>query len=153
MVIEAKPGSNGRAVGTATYRDGGRPDLQIVASRALGDGSASVCDRVPPNAGGVPGVDPPQFSDAPEIVAALNDFGCRFLDGTGQPRARSRNDACILKADGSFDFARPDSTVQFCGFVDVPMAFPAGDTRVTVRVADTSGVLGPPAQIIIRVGP
>ncbi len=153
LVIEAKPGSNGRPVGTETFREGGRPALQVLVSRALGDGSSAVCDRLPPNAGGVPGTDPPQFTDAPEVVDAMNDMGCRFLDGAGQPRGRSRNDACILKPDGGFDFARSDSTVQFCGFVDVPIVFPPGDTLVTVRVADTSGTLGPPAALIIRVGP
>lgn len=153
LVIEGRPGNSGSPVGSASFREGGAPDLLVVVSRPLGDGSPSVCDRLPPNTGGVPAIEPPDFTDRPEVIAALNDLGCRFLDGAGQPRARNRNDACILRGDGSFDFANSSSTVQFCGFVDIPIRFPPGDTVVTARLRDTAGNLGPAARIVVRVAP
>ncbi len=151
LVIEGRPGATNVAVGTVTFRENGPPDLQILVSRALGDGSTRVCDRLPPGAGGVPAIDPPQFRDTPEVIDALNDFGCRFLDGSGQPRGRGKNDACVLKADGGFDFVNATSTVQFCGFIDVATRFPSGDVRVTVRLRDERGQTGPAAQIILRI--
>lgn len=153
IVVEARPGSSGTAVGTVTYRENGPPDLQMLVSRPLGNGSREVCDRLPPHAGGVPAVEPPVFDDSPAVIDALNDLGCRFRDGTGQPRGRSRSDACILKPDGGFDFGSPDSTVQFCGFIDATTRFPNGDVRITVRIRDELGRTGPTAAILVRVQP
>lgn len=153
IVVEGKPGASGTAVGTVTYRENGPPDLQVLVSRPLGNGSLEVCDRAPPQAGGVPAIDPPVFDDSPAVIDALNDLGCRFRDGAGQPRGRGRNDACILEPDGGFDFGNRDSTVQFCGFIDVATRFPSGDVRITVRLRDELGRTGPPAQMLVRVQP
>lgn len=153
LVVEGRPGVSGSPVGTASFQEGVAPDLQVFVSRPLGDGSPAVCDRIPPNTGGVPAIDSAGFGDRPEVIDALNDLGCRFLDGAGQPRARNRNDACVLRADGGFDFVDPSSTVQFCGFVDVPIRFPSGDTLVTVRLRDTAGNVGAAARILIRIAP
>lgn len=151
LVVEGRPGTANVPVGTVTFRENGPPDLQILVSKPLGDGSARVCDRLPPAAGGVPAIDPPVFSDLPEVIDALNDLGCRFLDGAGQPRGRGKNDACVLKPDGGFDFVNSSSTVQFCGFIDVAARFPPGEVRVTVRLRDERGQTGPTAQIILRI--
>ncbi|GIW44697.1 MAG: hypothetical protein KatS3mg077_1979 [Candidatus Binatia bacterium] len=151
IVVEGRPGPSSVAVGTVTFRENGPPDLQVLVSRPLGDGSPEVCDRLPPRSGGVPAIDPPVFGDAPEVIAAMNDLGCRFLDGGGQPRGRGKNDACVLQPDGGFDFVRSNSTVQFCGFIDVATRFPAGEVRVTVRLRDESGQTGESARIILRI--
>lgn len=149
LVIEGKPGSSGRPLGSSTYRSdlSGLPDLQIVASRALGDGSAEVCDLRPRVADGVPAVDPPLFDD----VAAVNDLACRFRDGAGQSLGRTAADACVQFDNGSFGFVAPDSTLQFCALVDRAWSFPPGDTLLTVRLRDTSGNVGAPAQIVVRI--
>ena len=152
IVVEAKPGSNGASVGTSAYDEGGRPDLQVIVSRDLGDGSPAVCDNQEPNFGGVPGVDPPSFADTPMITDALNDLGCRFVDGTGAPVGRPPTEACVLFQDGEQRFVDPASTVQFCARVTKPMSFPVGDTVVSARVRDDSGMVGPELQIVIRVG-
>lgn len=151
IVLEGRPGSNGRPVGMSTYRSdlSDLPDLQIVASRALGDGSAAVCDARPPQAGGVPGVDPPRFDDP----AVVNDLACRFRDGVDQPSGRTAGDACVQFDNGSFGFVAPDSTVQFCALVDRAWTFPDGDTLLTARLRDTSGNVGAPAKMIVRIAP
>jgi hypothetical protein len=154
IVVEGRPGPGGGTLGASPYDPTvtNLPDLQIVASRNLGNGSPAVCDRLPPQSGGIPAVDPPRFDQT--TVAALNDFGCRFLDGNGQPSGRSRGDACVLFNDGNYDFVqRAGSTLQFCGFVDAVMHFPPGDTLLTARLRDVNGTPGLPQQIIVRIGP
>jgi hypothetical protein len=157
IIVEGRPGLNGTEVGQSAYDPSlsGLPDLQIVASRALGNGSGAVCDRYPPEAGGVPAVNPPRF-DAP-LVEAINDFACRFVDGNDQPEGRNRGEACVLFDDGGYDFVRHTppviSTVQYCGFIDAVLHFPPGDTLITARLLDVDGNPGPPAQIIVRVAP
>lgn len=151
LIVEGRRGPSGVDVGRSSYDSSGSglPDLQIVVSRTLGDGSAAVCDRFPPQAGGVPAVDPPRFDDQ---AAAVNDLACRFVDGGGQPVGRGRNDSCVLYDDGSFDFAAKTSTVQFCGFVDAVFHFPPGDTIVTARLLDQEGHPGEPMRIVVRIG-
>lgn len=163
IVIEAKPGSSGFAPGAIQFTDdaGARPDLQLQSNRDLGSGSglgsAAVCDTLPPDAGGVPGFNPPTFDPGSQAVTdALNDFGCRFDNNTGDP--------CILVDTNNTGgpcnrdthnpgFGAPSSSIQFCtgGTVSRSLAFQKGDTRLTVQWRDTVGNLGTPAQIIIRV--
>jgi len=157
IVVEAREGANGAAIGRASFEfdpfdPGARPDLQIQANRDLGDGSAEVCDNGADRFGGVPGIDPPSFAETPEIAAALNDFGCRFIDGSGQTLGRLPDEACVKFPDGEFRFVDPLSTVEFCATISRPLAFPPGDTIVTARVRDASGVAGPARQIVVRVG-
>lgn len=158
MVIEARPGASGSTPGTVRYNSEpgnpfARPDLQIEVNRDLGNGSVGVCDKgstdpdAPPP-GGVPAISPPSYDPTSQAVAdALNDFGCRF-----DPRQSSEN-ACTFSSFGNYRFASTLSTVQFCseGPVDFGYRFPTGDTLVTVRWRDVSGVLGPEARIVIRV--
>ncbi|HVN84744.1 MAG TPA: hypothetical protein VMW17_07870 [Candidatus Binatia bacterium] len=165
LVVEGRVGSSGRPINGSTYNTDPqdptqRPGLQVEVSLALGNGSATVCDNQLPNPGGVPAVSPANFSVTQTISDALNDLGCRFVDGTGKPGSRGQNDACTQFPDGTFAFVcgnstnpnctRGASTLQFCGPINRPLTFTAGDTVVTVRLLDTSGNPGPQAQLIIR---
>ncbi len=127
------------------------PDLQVLVSEPLGDGSSEVCDNVAPVFGGVPAIVPPSFSLDPDTVAALNDLGCRFRDGNGRPRGRGLFDECVAFDDGSFGYVAEDSEIQFCAQITSPLEFPRGDTVVTARVRDVNGTYSAPQQIIIRV--
>lgn len=157
LVVEARRTNNTERVGNQTFNhaEGSatqRPDLQILASRPLGDGSAAVCDNEEPSFGGIPAVDPPDFGEALAVADALNDFGCRFLDGAGDMSGRTRNEACALRLDGEYDFVDSRSETEFCALISAPFAFPTGDTLLTVRVRSVAGLLGPPAQIVVHVG-
>jgi hypothetical protein len=117
-----------------------------------------VCDIVTPPFGGVPGIDPPRFDDSAAVVDALNDFGCRFVDGTGNPFARGCATSCVRNTNGDYACVDGNTAAQFCVLVDTPLQFPPGDTLVTVRVRDQlpNGQpvnLGAPRQLIMRVQP
>lgn len=129
------------------------PNLLIEVSRDLGDGSTAVCDDSPGAFGGVPAVDPPDFSATPFIAAAINDFACRFKNDLGNPGARTKSfNSCIVFPDGSFNFYDPTTRVQFCGMIDSTFDFGVGDTVVTVRVSDVGSPshVSRSAQIVIR---
>lgn len=153
IVVEAMPGRSGAQVAPSTFDSPNPPDLQIQVTRALGDGSTVVCDDMPPFLGGVPPIDPPDFSTDPTVADRLNDLACRFIDGNGLKVGRQCGPltACVLQTDGEFDCVREESTRQFCGFINQALAFPQGDTLVTVRVRDAIGLLGPPKQLILHV--
>jgi hypothetical protein len=156
LVVEAKPGPSTRTVGPNAFSSNPadpsvRPDLQVIVSRALGDGSPAICDDMPPFIGGVPAS--PSFDLTQPISDAINDLGCRFLDGSGQPRARDKDNACTKFADGNYKFVSSNATVQFCSQVGEAFEFPVGDTVVTVRVRDVSGQPGPQASFVVRVLP
>ena len=154
IVIEAAPGTSGAAVGTSSYDVTllSLPDLQIQVNRPLGNGSSAVCDDPIAAPGGVPATDPVSFDETPANITHINDFACRFVDGQGNPEARtSPQDSCVAFASGDFAFANEDSTTQYCGFINVPLAFPAGDTIVTARLRDVDGNVGEEEQIIVRV--
>ena len=153
--VEGRPGASGAPVGDSTYREdlSALPDLQIIASRDLGNGSAAVCDISQPNAGGAPGVSPPSFEATEANIKTINDFACRFRDGQGLPRGVTQQDACVQFVSGDYGFVDVDSTLQFCGLVARTLAFPDGDTLVTVRLRDTNGFVGPSKQLIVRIEP
>jgi hypothetical protein len=157
LVIEARPGSSGRPPGFAAYSDVGLPDLQMILSRPLGDGSLALCDIRPPLIGGVPATDPLIFTDDLTATNAINDLGCRVNDGAGQPVARSSSQqACTASSAASstgFDFVNPASTVQYCLPIALAWAFPSGDTVVAARVRDTGGAISAVREIVVRVGP
>jgi hypothetical protein len=158
LVIEARPGAAGNGVGVDAFdASGGLPDLQIIVSRPLGNGSELVCDDALPNIGGVPATDPLSFSDAPEVAAAINDLGCRVNDGAGNPVGRTASPQACTRTDapGGFGFGYVDvnSTMQYCLPIARPWGFPVGDTIVAVRVRDTDGVLSASKEIVVRVTP
>jgi hypothetical protein len=151
VVVEGRRGDDNVPLGTSTFDYDPRdpsllPDLQIVAGERLGRGTAAVCD----NTGGVPAVSPPDFTPTLATSRAINDFGCRFIDGSGRPRGRLISSACVLHADGQYRFAHTESQIQFCATMSRSMIFPKGDTLLTVRLRNTAGVTGGPSQIIVR---
>lgn len=155
LVVEAKPGPNAQAVGQnlPTEDDGATlPDLLIQSNKPLGNGSLTVCDKgPPPDLGGVPGFDPPNFNlDSAPVRQGMIDFACRF-----QVHLRS-DDACTINSLGNFRFAtaQPTSqTIQFCfePAVGTEVAFPHGATILTVRARDKQGGVGDPVQIVVDV--
>ncbi|MBX3024330.1 hypothetical protein KF840_05410 [bacterium] len=155
LYVEARPGPSNRAVGQTTFNSSLSdpnllPNLQIVVSRPLGNGSTKVCDNGPdPPIGGVPATDPPMFGGSQASANAINDLSCRF-----NARASS-GDACTRNRQQDPSFVVSTTRVQFCPTLGVgsEIAFPLGDTRVTVRITDILGQPGPPASIIIRVVP
>lgn len=155
LVIEARPGIAGDPIGAQAFDPtGGLPDLQLLVSRSLGDGSALICDDTPPNIGGVPATDPLEFSDTPSVVAAINDLGCRVNDGAGEPVARTSSSVACTRTDApgfGYGFVDPNSTIQYCLPIVQPWGFPLGDTVVAARVRDTSGAVGLPEEIVVRV--
>jgi hypothetical protein len=151
LIVEGRPGPSRLPVGRSAYAAaGGLPDLQMILSRAIGDGSDVVCDRLPPRAGGVPATSPFAFSDAVPVVNAINDLGCRVDDGQGNPSARASFDACTLNRDGEFTFVDATTTAQFCLPIAGAWAFQAGDTVARARLRDGAGNLGPAREIIVR---
>ncbi|MEO8602929.1 MAG: hypothetical protein ABI629_10160 [bacterium] len=155
LYVEARQGQSNRLPGTSTFNSipgnpDALPDFQIVVSRPLGNGSAKVCDNgSPPPPGGVPAVDPPTFGGTQASADAINDLACRFDYRGNSAEACTRNNS----QDAAFVVA--NSRVQFCTAAGVgsEIAFPVGDTRVTVRLRDVQGAPGKPASIIIRVLP
>src|SRR4029453_11881552 len=151
LIIEGRPGPSGGGLGQSAYDTaGGLPDLQLIVSRPLGNGSVEVCDDMPPLIGGVPVASPFAFSDDPALVAAINDLGCRTDNGAGSPLARSATTACTLDGSGEYAFVDDTTTAQFCVPISVPWAFPAGDTIVAARLRDVAGNLGAPREIVLR---
>ncbi len=167
IVVEGKRGPSGMIPGCSSFREGLEfvdigcftfegesllPDFQALVSRPLGDGSTAVCDTRGV-AGGVPAVDPPMFS---ELEAdAINDLGCRFIDGKGDPKSRIESDGCVSfpSRPGDSGYVDLASDVQFCS-AKIPrnLEFPVGETAVTVRLRDVNGNPGPTASMILRVG-
>ncbi|MFQ5667109.1 MAG: dockerin type I repeat-containing protein [Candidatus Binatia bacterium] len=150
IVVEAKPGGSGAAVGQRLVvppaLPGGRPDLQIEATNVLGNGNPAVCAQPTAN-DGIPKTDPPDFGPSTGISDRLRDFACRF-----EPFALST--PCTL--DGNGLPAVGDSTAaptqQFCSTkLSFGQALPLGDTVLTVQVRDVNQHVGPTAQIVVRV--
>jgi hypothetical protein len=156
LVVEAKPGPSRRPVGLNAFRSdladpSVRPDLEIIVSRALGNGSLDVCDDMLPFIGGIPAST--SFDLTQGISNAINDLACRFVNGSGTPGGRREAEACTVFGSGEFSFVVDATTVQFCGLIAEPFAFPLGDTVVSTRVRDASGQPGPPASFVVRIVP
>jgi len=149
LVIEAIRGEGGFAPGSSLLPGlEGRPDLQIQNTRAMGDGSAIVCDTgLPPSGGGIPGIAAPSFSPASQAVTnALNDFACRFeAFDRGSPCTRSGTEG------STGTLINPAALLQFCDNVAATATFPPGESVLTARLRDVLGNVGPTAQIVVRV--
>ena len=160
IVAEAHAGANGRRVGSSTvpYQSGTQaldPDIQFIVSRPLGDGNPAVCDTSPPLLGGIPATQPFFFGDNPAVRNAIADFGCRFLDGLGNPVGRiDSSEACTRSNESisGFSFVDRASSIQFCAQIAGAWDFPLGDTLVAVRAKDTTGTFGAPREIVVRIG-
>ena len=154
VVVEGAPNSSTHVtVGSSALSDDSSvlPDLQILSSHDLGNGSPAVCDYIGVGAGGVPGVDPPDF-DRSENAPIVNDLACRFRDGSGAPLGRAANDACVLFTNGNSGFVDSRTSIQFCALVDSILDFPNGDTLLTVRLRDVNGNVGQTARVVVRIG-
>ncbi len=149
IVIEGKPGFSNIEVGRRILvydpnDPSKRPDLEVELSNPLGDGSEAVCDQRRPNIGGIPAINPPDFSETKQVAAALNDMSCRFetfIESAG---------SCTLNKFGDFSFVNKDSHVQFCMVVAKAWNFPKGDTLVSVRLRDSAGNPGPVGNFYLR---
>ena len=154
LVVEGRPGASNAPAGRSAFIGNGTSfaDLQVEVSRPLGNGSPAVCDRTGSMAGGVPAIDPPSFDETPDVIAAVNDLSCRFVDGNDMPKSRNRDEACVMFPSGDSAFVDKASTVEFCGAITSFTEFQPGDTLVTARLRDADGNPGAPAQIVIRIG-
>lgn len=156
IIVEAAAGPNGLLPGTQVFTTAplfptDRPDIQLVVSRALGNGSPTVCDNQDGVFGGVPGVDPPTFADDQAVTDVINELSCR-VDGGGRTRS---GDACTQDASGQnfgFAFVNAASQIQFCVRPAAAWAFPVGDTIVAARVRDIAGTPGAVREMVVRVG-
>lgn len=149
-MLEATRGSSNKPPGTTLIPADPtqRPSLQILSANNLGNGSVAVCDTgAPPQGGGVPGVNPPDFRAGQSITDALVDMSCRFSWHA------TSSVACTLNRLGDFAFLSSKTQMQYCFDVPLTVVFPAGDTLVAGQVLDTSGNIGPRAEIIVRVIP
>jgi hypothetical protein len=156
VVVEARPGSNGFPVGSDAYaydpeNPAVLPDLQVIFSQRLGNGSAAVCDKVPGMQGGVPAAAPFEFSTDDAVSHAINDFGCRVDNGAGGSEGVSSMDACTQFSDGSSHFVNDSSTLQFCAPIAAAWAFSRGATVVQARVRDAQETFGAAREIIVQV--
>jgi hypothetical protein len=145
LVVEAKPGTSGYDVSRRLFNHSPndpaqRPDLEIQVSRPLGDGSAAVCDRMRPNVGGIPAINPPSFAETQKVADALNDLSCRF-----EIFIESES-SCTLNTREDWAYKMPDTQVQFCMMVAKAWNFPVGETLVSVRLRDRGGNPGPVKQ-------
>jgi hypothetical protein len=150
IVVEAKAGLGGHEVGRRVFAYMAddptvRPDLEIISSRDLGDGSKAVCDRMKPIIGGVPAAK--SFAEDQATSNAINDLSCRF------ETFNESEHSCTVTEHGDFSFASPDTQQQFCMIVARAWSFPVGDTILTARVRDMKGNPGPIKKMRIRRPP
>ncbi len=159
VVIEARPGPSRFPVAGSAYDYNPNdptvlPDLQVLLSRPLGNGSPEVCDKTLPNQGGVPATPSLDYNDGQTVANAINDFGCRVDDGTGSPQGRMADNACTQDPQSEdFFFVNSTTTLQFCTPIARNWAFPPGSTVVEARVQDTQGNLGAAREMVVQVGP
>ncbi len=150
LIIEARKGFDNRALARSTYSVGGlEPDLQVLASQALGDGNSTVCE-LDGVSGGIPAVPDLAFTTEPSTIAAMNDLGCRAynrLPGPANTCTRSTRSAL-------FDFVGSTSELQFCIPIARAWALPAGQTTTfAARLRNTAGTFGPVSEMVVHVDP
>jgi hypothetical protein len=152
LVVEGREGSGETRVGLTTLGDP-LPDLQMLVSRDLGNGDPTVCDVGPPRLGGVAASPDLVFNDDGAVIDAMNDVGCRFDDGLGNPAGRDLSiEACTRSMrDFGFGFVDPTTTAQFCAEVTQSWEFQPGDTVVAARMTDLLGNVGARREIVVRV--
>ncbi|MGD9764191.1 MAG: hypothetical protein AB7V27_10790 [Candidatus Binatia bacterium] len=150
LFVEAERG--GAPLNVSAYDPDGAPvGIEFLVSRPLGDGSLAVCDQQPPLIGGVPAVNPPHFSEDPEVLAAIADLGCRVNDGTGNPLGRNAAAACTRDLGAVYNFTDARSDLQYCLPIARPWGFAPGDTVVAARVRDLRGNVSAVREIVVRI--
>lgn len=156
LVAEARAGSNRVRPGESTIPDStGDPDVQMILSQAIGDGSAAVCDTVEPNIGGVPATVPFSFDESPAARDHIHDLGCRFDDGKGRRLGRRDPlEACTFTGQNfGYSFVDQNSTIQYCtSRFESAWALAEGDTTVAAQVKDLAGNFGETREIVVRIG-
>ncbi len=160
IVGEGRPGTSRVALAACGLQNSlagqcqnGRSAAQLIFGRALGNGSAAVCDTSPPNIGGVPAVASLTFDQSPMVTDAINDIGCR-LDT--HPTTEG---ACTLDELGNYSWVHyvlgdpTNTTMQYCSapVVGSELSFSSGITRVKLQIQDNAGNVGNQAEIAIRV--
>lgn len=156
LVAEARAGHSRIRPGESTIPDNtGDPDIQLILSRAIGDGAAAVCDTVEPNIGGVPATMPFSFDESQASRDHIHDLGCRFDNGRGsQLGRRDPLEACTFTGQRfGYSFVDQDSDIQYCtARFESAWAFADGDTTVAAQVKDISGNFGATREIVVRIG-
>jgi hypothetical protein len=150
LVIEAARGTSNREPGEKLVVDGDvRPDLQVLVTNDIGDGSSLTCDigPAPAPSGGVPGFDPPVFGPGQDVTAALQDVACRFS------LHRTSAEACTKDGFGNFSYLGSGTRRQYCFAVSHNTAFAPGITVIAVQVVDINGNIGPVEEIVVDVPP
>ena len=162
LVVEARAGHDGQLPGGSTvpYQSGpteSDPDLQVILSQPLGNGDPTICDVAPPNLGGVRATVPFDFTSDPDLLANVDDMGCRFNNGPHENPymgVRDSSEACTFTGQGfGYSFVDRGSGIQYCAEVASAWSFPEGDTIVAARVKDAkTGNFGAPREIVVRIG-
>jgi hypothetical protein len=154
LFAEGRPGPSNRPVARTTFNwspddPNLLPDFQIWVSKDLGGNPTdAVCDTQVPDIGGVKALDPPIFGSQ-TTANRINDLSCRF-----DARLPANGDFCTIDRFGNFALRNPSSTVQFCSSAGVgaEIRFPRGvDTKVTVRLRDNQGNVGPAESMYVRI--
>jgi hypothetical protein len=123
------------------------PQLQIESTQDMGNGSNPVCSSNGSENvnGGIPGVNPPDFTPTSSIINTLQSFAVWFT-------YQSPGYACTFApGGGSYSYVNSSATAQFCDEMNLPQAFSTGDSLLTAQLMDAGGNVGPTAQIIVRV--
>jgi hypothetical protein len=156
LILEGRRGTSNRPISNCGVRNqqGGlivcgqsRAGVQVQANRPLGNASAVVCDLSPPNIGGVPGVNPPDFGPSQMITDILNDMACRWEDHPNE------ENSCTFDELGNFAFQRDATERQFCSApsIGTELELPRGDTLFTAQIADMDGNVGNQMRLIVRI--
>ena len=157
LVAEAGPGTSRRQPGSEGVFSGGgimgisdpsgRPSVQVLPDRNLGDGTLKVDCRTNP-LGGVKAF-PGRLTFPPDndVTIGLIDMACRFeLETTS-------TSACTRDRFGNYAFMSAGTTRQYCFQVPRVARFAIGDTVLALQFRDEGGNLGPRREIVIRVEP
>jgi hypothetical protein len=155
LIVEGRVGPNGIELGhevfeTAPFDPADRPDIEVIISSPLGDGSATVCDTRDDEVGGVPAAEPFGFHPRQNITDVINEMSCRVNGGA---RTNER-DACTVSQRGNdfgFAFVSAETAVQYCLPFARAWALPPGDTVIAVRLLDMLGNPGEIAEVIVRI--
>jgi len=148
IVVEGARGTSNRDPGqNLVVVDDERPDVQVLFSNDLGDGSSTVCDKGPaPNpSGGVPGIDPAIFGPEAHVTQALQDVACRFSVHS------TSAEACTRDGFGHFTYLGSGTRRQYCFAVSPNTMFVPGSTAIAVQLVDTQGNIGPVQEIVVAL--